>query len=62
MDSPILPQLTPENQLRVLEALLKWTHRVDETLASVTSCSVEQAQTLFSNATGNARAYVESGR
>ncbi len=59
VNSPALPQLTPENQLRVLDALLKWAHRLDREPAAP-SCSVELAQRLFSKATGNARAYVEA--
>ncbi len=56
LDSPALDQLTPQNQLRVIAALLKWAHRLDQNLAGDASCSVELAQRLFSDATENARA------
>jgi len=60
LDSPALAQLTPENRLRVLDAVLKWAGRLDEQRGSAASCSVELAQRLFSNATETARAYVEA--
>jgi hypothetical protein len=59
--SPSLPQFTLETRLRVLEGLLKWTHRIDQQIGPVVSCSVELAETLFANATREARAYVEAG-
>lgn len=59
IDGEALPKLTPEDQLRVLDALLKWAHRLDE-VGRAASNSVELAQRLFSNAIGSARAYLES--
>ena len=61
VSDPVRLELRPEEQLRVIDALLKWAHRLDEDLGRATSCSVKLAEDLFSNATAKAEAYVGDG-
>lgn len=60
MSAPAVLELRAEEQLGVLDALLKWAQTLDEDLGRTSSCSVELAQGLFSKATAKARAYVEA--
>jgi hypothetical protein len=58
LDSPPCPQLTAENQLRVLDALLRWTRRLDQNSGQTSACSIQLAKRLFAATTHRAPSYV----
>jgi hypothetical protein len=53
--SPILPQMTPENQMRVLEALLNRGQRLSDKFPVSPGNAAALAKTLFSRAADDAR-------